>query len=162
MHLKTNFYNVLQEEEVLRKVDDGDCSAEDAGNNDAIDWSKAEEERNDRLKEKYNVNEISITVIEEEIRKIKIFENDNKDNNIKGENEDTDKERELINARSNKIAKVLLGKHYLLHERVSYDFEVTDYSLRNLQILHYELKQDFKEKEQEWLNVICASKEKII
>ena len=62
-------------------------------------------------------------------------------------------ERKLINAKSNTIAEDLLGKYYLMRESVSNNFESTGYSLCRLEILHHELKQDFKEKEKKWLKI---------
>ena len=68
-------------------------------------------------------------------------------------NTDEEKKRAFINVKSNRIAEDLLEKHYSLHERVSNDFEVAEYSFHRSEIIYHKLKQDFKEKEKEWLKM---------
>ena len=71
-----------------------------------------------------------------------------------------EKKRELIDKKSDEIIAALLGKHCMLCNCISDDFAETDYSLRRLKIMHYELKQQFKEKEKEQLKMIGKHKEK--
>ena len=41
-----------------------------------------------------------------------------------------------------------------MYKSMSNDFESTHYSLRRLEVMHYELKQHFKEKEKEQLKMM--------
>ena len=49
-------------------------------------------------------------------------------------------ERDLIETKSNEIAAGLLWRHYLMHKRVSDDFQSTDYLLRRLEVILCEMK----------------------
>ena len=66
---------------------------------------------------------------------------------------DEKQERDLVEAKSNEIVEGLLWRYYRMYESVSDDFESTHYSLRRLEVMHYELKQLFKEKEKERLKI---------